>query len=235
MYARLYYNICMRAKAKPVFKDYNNNQLMLLPPNLDDLIDANHPVRTVNRIVDEINMKPLLDEYKGGGTSSYNPRMLLKVLIYAYLCNIFSSRKMESALKENIHFMWLSGMNTPDHNTINRFRSDRLKESIKKIFSQVVVMLADSGYLSLKEVYIDGTKIEANANRYTFVWGKCAKTNKDKIVQQLQELWDHAQTLASEELKDQTDTNFSEMDPSKIDETVRKIDAELKKKTFLKI
>jgi transposase len=68
--------------------------------------------------------------------------MLLKVMIYGYLCNIYSSRNMEAALKENIHFMWLSGMNRPDHNTLNRFRSERLKDVLKEIFAEVVMMLA---------------------------------------------------------------------------------------------
>jgi len=95
--------------------------------------------------------------------------MLLKVLVYGYLCNIYSSRKLEDAVRENIHFMWLAGMNTPDHHTINRFRSERLKENIKELFSQVVLLLAEAGMISLREVYTDGTKIEANANKYSFV------------------------------------------------------------------
>lgn len=68
--------------------------------------------------------------------------------------------------------MWLSGMSRPDHNTIYRFRNKRLKDEIKKIFAQVVALLAEEGIISIEEAYLDGTKIEANANRYTFVWGK---------------------------------------------------------------
>lgn len=120
-------------------------------------------------------MDPVLKKYKGGGTSSYHPRMLLKVLVYGYLCNIYSSRKLEAAVKENIHFMWLSGMDRPDHNTINRFRSDRLKGVLKKVFTQVVMMMADSGHVDLQRVYTDGTKIESSSNRYTFVWGRTIK------------------------------------------------------------
>lgn len=151
------------------FKPYNQHQLMVLPPTFDDLIPAAHPVRVVSQVIDQINLDPLLRKYKGGGSSSYHPRMLLKVLVYGYLCNIYSSRKLESATSENIHFMWLSGMEKPDHNTINRFRSDRLKGVIKKVFTQVVLLLVDSGHIDLQKVYTDGTKIEANANRYTFV------------------------------------------------------------------
>lgn len=221
----------MRNKAKPIFKYYNNKQMMLLPPSLDELIAANHPVRVVDRVIDEINIDPILEKYIGGGTSSYDPRMLLKVLIYAYLCNIYSSRKIESSLSENIHFMWLSGMSQPDHNTINRFRSDRLKDVLKETFSQVVMLLANSGQLSLKEIYIDGTKIEANANRYSFVWGKAIKYNEKRISQQLQELWDYSQQITADELKDDSVTDFTQIDSSKVKETIDKIDSALANKS----
>ena len=125
---------------------------MLLPPSIDELIEVNHPVRTVNSVIDSIDLSELLKAYKGGGTSSYHPRMLLKVLVYSYLSNTYSSRKIEEGLKSNIHFMYLAGMQQPDHNTINRFRSERLKEVLKTIFAQVVELLAQSGHLSLKEI-----------------------------------------------------------------------------------
>lgn len=77
--------------------------------------------------------------------------------------------------------MWLSGQSKPDHNTINDFRGKRLKGKFQNIFNQVVLLLADEGVLSLKELFVDGTRIEANANRYTFVWGKSIKTSKERI------------------------------------------------------
>ncbi|MGD0753598.1 MAG: IS1182 family transposase [Bacteroidales bacterium] len=219
---------------KPVFKSYNQKQLMLLPPSLDELIEPGHPVRIVNSVIDNVDDTALLRQYKGGGTSSYHPRMLLKVMIYSYLCIIYSSQKMESALKENIHFMWLSGMNRPDHNTLNRFRSEKLKNILKEIFAQVVLMLVESGKVNLKDVYLDGTKIEANANRYTFVWGKSVKYNKEKIVEQLNELWAYTQKVAEEELGDDTPTDFTPIDPEKIKETIAKIDNVLSGKEISK-
>lgn len=212
------------------FKPYNQNQLMVLPPTFDELIPPTHPVRIVNQIIDQINLDPLLQKYKGGGSSSYHPRMLLKVLVYGYLCNIYSSRKLESATQENINFMWLTGMGKPDHNTINRFRSERLKGVIKKVFSQVVMMLAESGHIDLQKVYTDGTRIEANANRYTFVWGNAIKTSKERISKQLEELWDYTQKVAAEELKDTTPVNFTSIDPEKVRETVEQIDKVLSEK-----
>jgi transposase len=126
---------------KPViFKTYIQDQLSLLPPSYDELVPINHPVRVVNTIIDNIDISVLEKGYKRGGTSSYHPRMLLKVIIYAYLRNLYSSRKIEQALGENIHFMWLSGQSRPDHNTINDFRVKRLQGNFKKIFNQVVLL-----------------------------------------------------------------------------------------------
>ena len=210
------------------FKPYHQNQLMVFPPTFDEMIDQGHPVRVVNKIIDEINLDPILRKYKGGGCTSYHPRMLLKVLVYGYLCNIYSSRKLEASTRENIHFMWLSGMEQPDHNTINRFRTDRLKGVIKKVFTQVVLMMANSGHVDLQKVYTDGTKIEANANRYTFVWGKAIKTSKERIAKQLEELWQYTQQVAKEELKDTEPTRYKSLDPEEVRKTVEQIDEALK-------
>jgi len=207
---------------------------MLLPPSLEEMIDINHPVRVVNRVIEQIEIDPVIEKYKGGGTSSYHPRMLLKVVVFAYLMNIYSSRRIEAALKENIYFMWISGMSQPDHNTINRFRSERLQGVLRKVFGQVVELLALEGLVSLKEVYIDGTKIEANANRYTFVWGRAIKTNIGRIKKQLEELWAYTLKLAAEELQDTTPTTFEQIDEKKVEETIAKINEALKDKPVSK-
>jgi len=206
----------------------------MLPPSLEELIDKNHPVRIVNQVIDKIDIDPLLKKFKGRGTSSYHPRMLLKVLVYGYLNNTYSSRKMESALKENIQFMWLAGMNKPDHNTINRFRSDRLKDVLKTVFSQVVMLLSEAGHLSLKEIYTDGTKIEAQANRYTFVWGNAIKTSKSRMEEQLKELWAYAEEIAAEELKDDAPESFAPVSADQVSETIQKIDQALEGKEISK-
>lgn len=124
--------------------------------------------------------------------------------------NIYSSRKIEEALKQNINFMWLCGMSKPDHNTINRFRGKRLQKTLEPIFAQIVLLLFDEGLLNIKDVYTDGTKIEANANRYTFVWGESIKTNREKIKQQLKELWAYAKEVTTSEMDDDTDPSAFE-------------------------
>ena len=218
----------------PVFKDYFQHQSFLLPPSLEELISPNHPVRVVNDIINSIDLRLLMSQYKGGGTSSYHPAMLLKVVVYSYLVNIYSSRRMETAITENIHLMWLSGMQKPDHNTINRFRSERLKDTLKSIFVQVVQLLAEQGLLSLKDVYVDGTKLEANANKYTFVWGNAIKTSKEKMGKQLDELWQYAQQVAEEEMDLPEPPPFDKIDSDKVRATIASIKEALKDKQISK-
>lgn len=215
----------------PVFKPYDSDQMQLLPPSLEELVSANHPARIVKKVIDEIDIRPINRKYKGGGASSYHPRMLLKVLVYGYLTNTYSSRKLEEQLRQNIHFMWLCGMKTPDHNTINRFRSEKLSGILKQIFSQIVLLLAEEGIVSLKEaVFTDGTKIESVANRYTFVWGKSIKTSKERIQSQLDDLWKYAQGVAAQELKDPSPSEFEQVNAEQVRQTIARIDQALQDK-----
>lgn len=216
-----------------LFKDYPQGQTLLFPPSVASLIDDHHPVRVVNEVIEKIDLTELYRKYPGGGSSSYHPKMLLKVLVFGYLSNIYSSRKLEAAIKENIHFMWLSSLGRPDHNTLNRFRSERLKGIIKPIFAKVVELLVDSGHVSLKSVYTDGTKIEANANRYTFVWAKSIQTNKEKMAKQLEELWDYAESVAAEELKDKRPAGFEPVSREQVQQTIDEINQALVKKKSL--
>lgn len=216
-----------KPRNRVVFKPYTPNQISLLPPSLDELIALNHPVRVVNEILNQLDISHLEESYQGGGSSSFHPRMLLKVLVYGYLNNIYSSRQLELATKENIHMMWLCGMNRPDHHTINHFRGQRLKGQLKEIFRQVVLLLVESGNVSLKEIYTDGTKLESVANRYTFVWGRAIATHKQKLYNQLDELWRYTQNVASEELKAKEMPAFEEIDSQKIAQTVEQINQTL--------
>ena len=203
---------------------------MMFPPKLDDMIPEGHPVRVVDRVIDKVNIDAILDTYTGMGSSSFHPRIMLKILIYAYLKNIYSSRQIEEALKENIHFMWISGMSKPDHNTINRFRGQRLDGNLKEIFSSVVKMLAEEGYLTVKEVYIDGTKIEANANKYTFVWGKAIATQKQKIKDQLEDIWKYVQSVYEQEKDLPPTPDFEEITADKVERAIKEINQALENK-----
>jgi transposase len=213
----------------PTFKSYQQDQLMAFPPSLEDLVPKNHTVRVVNDIINQINLDVLINEYECKGRASYHPCMLLKVIVYGYINNIYSSRKLESACKENVHFMWLSAMNYPDHNTINRFRGVKLKNTLRSVFDEVVLLLAQEGLLSIKEVFTDGTKIEANANKYTFVWKKAIQTNKEKMKKQLESIWEYAQSVSDKEDSLPDPPDFTNIDSDKVKSAVEKLNSVLSK------
>ena len=156
--------------AKLAIKSDNRKQNLLLPPSLDELVPENHMVRVVDAVIDRLDISDILSTYRGGGNSAFNPKMMLKVLVFAYLSNVYSSRRIEDLLRRDIYFMWLAGMKRPDFRTINHYRGKRLKEGFDTVFTQVVRLLHEEGFVSLKVQYIDGTKIESVANKYTFVW-----------------------------------------------------------------
>ncbi|MUP40136.1 MULTISPECIES: IS1182 family transposase [Labilibaculum] len=215
---------------KSHFKAYHQNQMILFPPSLSDFISSEHPVRTISSIIDGVQIDRILEKYSYTGAKAYHPKMMLKLLVYSYLCNVYSSRKIEQAASENVHFMWLSGMQKPDHNTIARFRSSRLKGVLKEVFSQVVLLLVDSGHIDLQTIYVDGTKIEANANKFSFVWGKAIQKNIQRMKDRLGELWDYTEQVAKSDLANVSKPDLSDVDPEKIEQTIETINEALRDK-----
>lgn len=117
------------------FRPYISAPILLFPPELGQDIDVNDPVRLVNSIVDTLKTESIRGLYHVRGRRAYHPRMMLKVLLYAYMNNAYSCRKIEQALRRDIHYIWLSGYEKPDFATINRFRN-RMKTEIHKLFTQ---------------------------------------------------------------------------------------------------
>ena len=190
----------MKKKKSPhvVFKPYTMGQLQL-PTDLDAIIPENHLVRVVHEAIEKMDLGPLLKRYKGGGTSSYHPKMMLKVLVYAYTQQIYSSRRIAKALRENIHFMWISGNSRPDFRTINRFRGEVMRGIIQQVFASVLELLIEEGYVKLEHYFLDGTKIEANANRYSWVWAKSTRNYKQKLQENVENLLDEIEQVNEEE------------------------------------
>ncbi len=213
-------------KAKVAFKSYNQNDLLLIPPTLGDLIPSTHQVRIVSDIVDRLDISDIEATYLGGGASSYHPRMLLKVIFYGYMNNIYSGRQLEKALCENIHFMWLSGMSRPDFRTLNLFRGKRIsKERFDSLFTQVVELLHEEGLVSLKVQYIDGTKIESCANKYTFVWKGSVEKNKAKLEANIKNVLAAAEQIVEEESQSDYEQPMSPDEyAEKADNILRKMD-----------
>lgn len=170
--------------AKIHFRDYNYNQTVLFPQRIDEDIADNDPVRIVDSLVESLNMEGFHRLYKEYGRSPYHPKMMLKVILYAYMNNIYSCRKIEKLLYRDIHFIWLSGREKPDFITINRFRN-RVKDEINEVFTQIVLLLSAKGFISLDVEYIDGTKIESKANKYTFVWRKTVENNRERLMKKI--------------------------------------------------
>lgn len=196
---------------KVTFKAYSVGQMSLLPQSLEELIPEEHLVRVVNAMLDRIDLKPLIAHYEGGGASSYHPLMMLKVLVYAYSEKTYSSRRIAKALRENVNYMWLSGGNKPDHRTINNFRSGVLKEVVRDIFASVVELLAEDGYVKLENYFVDGTKIEANANAHKVVWAKRTANYKSKLREKIDTLLDEIDRINEEEEAEYGEKDLEEM------------------------
>lgn len=169
------------------FKHYNMNQL-ILPMDFSDLIPNNHVVRVVNDMINTLSDDLFLEPYKGGGRPAYHPKMMTKIVLYAYTQKIFSCRDIAKALQENLPMMWLAAQQTPDFRTINRFRSERLKPLMDKLFSELTCLLIKEGYVDGKSYFLDGTKIEANANKYSFVWKKSILGYEEKLQVKIEEM-----------------------------------------------
>jgi len=228
-----------KKSSPPVFKEYNQGQIFLLPTDLEAQIPPKHLVRVVNTTIEKMELSRLLAQYKGGGTSSYHPKMLLKVLVYAYTQQLYSSRKIAKALRENIYFMWLSGNQQPDFRTINRFRSEVVKDVIEDIFASVLELLIEEGYVKLENYFLDGTKIEANANKYSWVWGRSTRRYKQKLQEKVKELIFEIEQVNEAENVEYGERDLEELGPDepldsqkleqKIQELNRRLKAQLDK------
>jgi hypothetical protein len=161
--------------------------------------------------------------------------MMLKVIIYAYTQQIFSSRQIAKALRENINFMWLSGMNQPDFRTINRFRGKIMKVVIEDVFYAVLEQLLEQGYVDLEKYFVDGTKLEANANRYSYVWRKNTERYKAQLQERIRGLLDEIDEIEAEEEAQYGDKDLEEVGEGKeinadeLKKVAEKIDQKLKK------
>jgi transposase len=199
-----------RKHDRVTFKPYTMNQPSLLPASLDELIPANHLVRVVNRAIEQLQLDPLLAQYKGGGTSSFHPRMMLKVLVYAYTQRLYSSRQIAKTLRENIHFMWLSGRQQPDFRTLNDFRGRVMKPVIESVFGAVVEYLVEEGYIRLEHYFLDGTKIEANANKHKVVWAKRNQHQQERLQAKIRTLLQEIEAANAAEQAEYGDRDLEE-------------------------
>ncbi len=162
---------------------------LVLPLSLEGLIPEDESVRLLSHELEELDYTLLYQAYSAKGRNpAVDPKTMFKILTYAYSQNIYSSRKIETACRRDINFMWLlAGQKAPDHSTIARFRTGFLADACEDLFFQMVRRLAAMGELSKETVFIDGTKLEACANKYTFVWKKSVGKWEEKMFAKMED------------------------------------------------
>ena len=169
----------------------DRNQVVL-PMNLEIKIGKKDPVRKVIEICEQLDYSELWKTYLRTWRK-FNPETMFMLLVFAYVCGVYSGREIEERCRTDIRFMWiLNGSEVPDNATISRFQDDRLVNAIEDLFYQFVEKLYEMDEVLYETAYIDGTKIEANANRYTFVWkkavGKFESRLRNRLAAELPEI-----------------------------------------------
>mgnify|MGYP002604591757 FL=1 len=194
------------------FRSYDPDQTLLFPQRIDRDIPKDDPVRILKSVIESLDLSGFKKLYHERGRSPYHPKMMLMVILYSYMNHVYSCRKIEKLLYRDIYYIWLSGYQKPDFATINRFRN-RVKNEIGHIFPLLVLILVEKGFVTLEVEYLDGTKIESKANKYTFVWRKSVERNREKLLEKIRVLLqqineqmaqDKAADVASLELTPQT-------------------------------
>lgn len=200
-----------KVTSKAPFKEYNQQQIQLLPPSLEELIPENHLVRVVNQVVERLDISSIINQYEGGGTSAYHPKMLIKVLLYGYAVKIYTGRKIAKALAQDVTFMWLTAYNKPDFRTINLFRSGILKDTIEDLFKELLLFMLDHGYVRIENYFTDGSTFTADANRHKVVWKKNSERYKAMAEAKCQELFKEIDALNAAEESQYGDRDLEEM------------------------
>lgn len=171
-------------------KNYTENSdgyQLKLPLNIETIIPEDDSVRLLSQFVEAMDLTDLYSTYER--IKSVSPRTLLKIVLYSYMNGDYSSRSMEQNCKRDINFMFLlEGLPAPDHATFARFRSIHFAPCAKRILAEMSNALLDMGEISGETIFIDGTKIEACANKYTFVWKKSVTKNQAKLLIKMAEL-----------------------------------------------
>ena len=163
------------------YTEFSGGYQLKLPLNIETIIPKDDSVRLLSQFVEAMDLTDLYSTYERINTVS--PRTLLKIMLYSYMNGDFSTRDMELNCKRDINFMFLlDGAPAPDHSTFARFRSIHFAPCAKRILAEMSNALFDLGEISGETIFIDGTKIEASANKYTFVWKKAVTKNQAKLL-----------------------------------------------------
>lgn len=215
-----------------MYKNYNINQLVL-PLNLEIKIQDNDIAKHVNNLVESIPQKAFSKYYKETGCPAYHPRMMLKIILCAYSQSVFSGRKIEALLSDSIRMMWLAQGYSPSYRTINRFRSNKeMQELLCQCFVQFRAQLIKEKLINNEAIFIDGTKIEANANKFTFIWKKAVERYGASLIENSKRIYDELveqEVIPAMELEEESAINEEEMIAvvEKLDDAIEAMDKEI--------
>jgi transposase len=148
------------------FRPIDRDTGFLLPPSVDEWLPERHLARFVVEVIEGLDLSAMSGSYRGTGSASYHPRLLLGLLVYGYATGVFSSRKLERATYDSVAFRFVAANGHPDHDTIAAFRR-RFLPQVEGLFVQVLLLAREMGLLRLGTVALDGTKIHANASRHS--------------------------------------------------------------------
>jgi transposase len=178
------------------------DQLMLMPHDLKDWLPEKHLSRFIVEIVDQLDFRSVYGQYKGVGSAAYDPKMLLSLLFYGYSTGVFSSRKLETMSYDSVAFRFICGNHHPDHDTISSF-GKRFLPQIKDWFKQILFIGKELGFVKLGNIYIDGTKVQANASRHKAMSYEYMKKLEKQLEEEISNLLSlaHAQDEKEAEIE----------------------------------
>jgi transposase len=183
------------------FRPINRDTGFLLPPSVDEWLPERHLARFVVEIIDGIDLSALVNAYRGSGSASYHPAMLLGLLVYGYSTKTFSSRAIERATHDSLAFRYIAGNEHPDHDTIATFRK-RFLPQLGPLFVQVLKIARDLGLLKLGTVALDGTKVHANASRHSALSYGHAKKIEKQLKREVKQLLRLAERADAQDIPD---------------------------------
>jgi len=181
------------------YKPYNQAQIVHLPVLLNTFVKDNILVQLINELVEKIDLEELNKYYIGVGCPPYHPKMLIKVWLYGYCNKVYTSRPLARKLREDLGFMWLSGMQQPCFKTLSEFRGNRMEGLIDEVYREVLKYLVKNDYIDLDDLYVDGSKWEANGNKYKVVWRKNTERYKLGVSERIEELLAQIKELQNQE------------------------------------
>lgn len=210
-----------------MFKHYTMNQVVL-PLDLEIKLQENDIAYTINELVESIPKEAFEGFLRQTGRPAYHPRMMMKIILCAYTQSVFSGRKIEALLKDSVRMMWLAQGYEPSYRTINRFRvHPEVKELLRECFVQFRSQLVEEELIDEEAIFIDGTKIEANANKFTFVWRKSTERYHANLIEKSNQMYD--ELLEKEIIPEIERENEEELSVKEMEEVVEKLDDKIEK------